>query len=263
MRHPVVAGSFYPSNPDSLLAMLNEFVSYNPDPSVIACVAPHAGYMFSGRTAGRVYSLIPQVETYVIVGPNHTGYGSAVAVSTDTWLTPLGEVEVDRDFVEALPKKIIDMDEIAHRYEHSLEVQVPFLQYINRGREFKIVPICLGLQDEETAMEVAEEIIVAKEETGKDVVVIASSDMHHYLPDEECRRLDEIVIRAILSMDVHKYYKTIYDLQASVCGYGAIAVAMIYARKYGAHAELVDYSTSGDVADKSQVVGYAGIVFRV
>ncbi len=263
MRHPVVAGSFYPSNPDSLLAMLNEFVHPNPDPSVIACVAPHAGYMYSGRTAGRVYSLIPQVETYVIVGPNHTGYGSAVAVSTDTWLTPLGEVEVDREFVDALPKRIIDLDEIAHRYEHSLEVQVPFLQFINRGRDFKIVPICLGLQDEEVAREVAEEIIIAKEETGKDIVVIASSDMHHYLPDEECRRLDEIVIRAILSMDVSKYYKTIYDLQASVCGYGAIAVAMLYAKHYNAYAELVDYSTSGDVADKSQVVGYAGIVFRV
>jgi len=263
MRHPVVAGSFYPSNPDSLLAMLSEFVRPNPDPSVIACVAPHAGYMYSGRTAGRVYSLVPQVETYVIVGPNHTGYGSAVAVSTDTWLTPLGEVEVDREFVEALPKRIIDMDEIAHRYEHSLEVQVPFLQYINRGRKFKIVPICLGLQDEDVAREVAEEIIIAKEKTGKEIVVIASSDMHHYLPDEECRRLDEIVIKAILSMDVSKYYKTIYDLQASVCGYGAIAVAMLYAKQYNAYAELVDYSTSGDVADKSQVVGYAGIVFRV
>ncbi len=262
MRHPVVAGSFYPSNPESLLAMLNEFVQYNPDPSVIACVSPHAGYMFSGRTAGRVYSLIPQVETYVIVGPNHTGYGSAVAVSTDTWLTPLGEVEVDLEFVEALPKRIIDLDEIAHRYEHSLEVQVPFLQFINRGREFKIVPICLGLQDEETAREVAEEIITAKEETGKEIVLIASSDMHHYLPDEECRRLDEVVIKAILSMDVSKYYKTIYDLQASVCGYGAIAVAMIYANHYNGYAELVDYSTSGDVADRSQVVGYAGIVFR-
>ncbi len=263
MRHPAVAGSFYPSNPDSLLAMLREFVSYNPDPSVIACVSPHAGYMYSGRTAGRVYSLIPQVETYVIVGPNHTGYGSAVAVSTDTWLTPLGEVEVDREFIDAMPKRIVDLDEIAHRYEHSLEVQIPFLQYINMGRRFKIVPICLGLQDEETAREVAEEIIVAKEETGKDVVVVASSDMHHYLPDEECRRLDEIVIRAILSMDVSRFYRTIYDLQASVCGYGAIAVAMIYAKHHNAYAELVDYSTSGDVADKSQVVGYAGIVFRV
>ena len=151
MRHPAVAGMFYPSNKESLLAMLREFVDYHPDDSIIACVSPHAGYVYSGRTAGKVYSLIPQVETYVILGPNHTGYGSPVAVSTDTWLTPLGEVEIDLDFIDAMPKKIIDLDETAHKFEHSLEVQVPFLQYINTGKKFKIVPICLGLQDEETA----------------------------------------------------------------------------------------------------------------
>ncbi len=262
MRRPAVAGMFYPSNRESLLAMLKEFVDYHPDDSVIACVSPHAGYVYSGRTAGRVYSLIPQVETYVIVGPNHTGYGSPVALSTDTWLTPLGEVEVDKEFVEAMPKKIVDLDETAHRFEHSLEVQVPFLQYINMGREFKIVPICMGMQDEETAREVAEEIITAKEETGKEIVVVASSDMHHYLPDEECRKRDRVVIEAILSMDVSKFYDTIYRMQASVCGYGPIAVAMIYAKHYGGFAELVDYSTSGDVEPMAEVVGYAGIVFR-
>ncbi|WP_457550034.1 MEMO1 family protein [Archaeoglobus sp.] len=262
MRRPAVAGMFYPSNVESLMAMLREFVDYHPDDSVIACVSPHAGYVYSGRTAGRVYSLIPQVETYVIVGPNHTGYGSPVALSTDTWLTPLGEVEVDTEFVEAMPKKIVDLDETAHRFEHSLEVQVPFLQYINMGRNFKIVPICMGMQDEETAREVAEEIITAKEETGKDVVVVASSDMHHYLPDEECRRRDKVVIEAILSMDVSKFYDVIYRMQASVCGYGPIAVAMIYSNYHKAIAELVDYSTSGDVEPMAEVVGYAGIVFR-
>ena len=119
------------------------------------------------------------------------------------------------------------------------------------------------MQDEETAREEAEVILMDERETGRTVVVIASSDMHHYLPDEECRRLDSIVIDAILSMDVKKYYETIYRLQASVCGYGCIAVAMYYSKAKGARAELVDYSTSGDVADRSQVVGYAGIVFRV
>jgi len=262
MRKPAVAGMFYPSSRESLLAMIGEFVDHHPDDSIIACISPHAGYIYSGRTAGRVYSLIPHVETYVIVGPNHTGYGSPVALSTDKWLTPLGEVEVDKEFVEALPKKIIDLDETAHRYEHSLEVQVPFLQYINSGRSFKIVPICLGMQDEETAKEVSEEIITAKEETGKDIVVIASSDMHHYLPDEECRKRDRVVIEAILSMDVSKFYDTIYRMQASVCGYGAIAVAIMYAKNYNGFAELVDYSTSGDFEPMSEVVGYAGIVFR-
>lgn len=261
MRHPIVAGSFYPANIESLLAMLREFVHPDPDPSIIACVSPHAGYIFSGRTAGKIHSLLPDVETYVLVGPNHTGYGSPVAVSMDTWKTPLGEIEVDTEFVDAMPKLVVDMDEIAHRYEHSLEVQLPFLQYIHK--DFKIVSICMGMQDEETAKEVAYEIIKAREATGREIVVIASSDMNHYLPDNVCRQQDQQVIEAILSMDVSEYYKTIYDIQASVCGYGPIAVAMNYAKYYNGHAELVDYSTSGDVANKSNVVGYAAIAFRV
>jgi len=260
MRHPRVAGSFYPRNRESLIAMLRDFTYPSKDESIVACVSPHAGYVYSGRTAGRIHSLLPDAETFVILGPNHTGYGLPVAVSTDTWLTPLGEVKVDREFVEAMPKTIVAVDEVAHRYEHSLEVQVPFLQFLHE--DFKIVPICLGMQDEETAMEVAEEILAAEKKTARRVVVIASSDMHHYLPDEECRRLDAKVIESILSMDVKKYYDTIYRLQASVCGYGCIAVAMNYAKAKGARAELVDYSTSGDVADRSSVVGYAAIAFR-
>ncbi len=261
MRHPAVAGTFYPASRESLLAMLREFTSPLKNDRVVACISPHAGYVYSGRTAGKVHSMLPDADTFVILGPNHTGVGLPVAVSTDTWLTPLGEVEVDEEFIEAMPKTVVAIDESAHRYEHSLEVQIPFLQFLHKN--FKIVPICLGLQDEETAREVAEEILEAERQTGRRVVVVASSDMHHYLPDEECRRLDEIVIRAILSMDVGRYYKTIYDLQASVCGYGCIGVAMHYAKNKGANAELVDYSTSGDVADRSAVVGYAGIIFKV
>mgnify|MGYP000023554938 CR=1 FL=1 len=261
MRHPAVAGSFYPRNPESLIAMLKEYVSPNPDPRFVACVSPHAGYMYSGRTAGKILSLTPRVDTYVILGPNHTGYGSPVAVGVDSWMTPLGVVEVDQGFVDAMPKIVVVTDDTAHRYEHSLEVQIPFLQFLHG--DIKIVPICLGLQDQETAKEVCDEIIKAEEETGKRIVVIASSDMHHYLPDDECRRLDGEVIDAIISMDISAYYRRIYDMQASVCGYGTIGVAMYYAKHKNARAELVDYSTSGDVADRSSVVGYAGIAFRV
>jgi len=262
MRYPKFAGSFYPSNPESLLAMLAEFTEKNAkDENVIAIVSPHAGYIYSGRTAGKVHSLLPDVETYVIIGPNHTGWGMPVAVSKDEWSTPLGVVESDLEFIDAMPKITVTPDETAFREEHSLEVQLPFLQYLHK--DFKIIAICMGLQDEETAKEVADEILKAAEETGKSFAVVASSDMHHYLPDEECRRLDAKVIEAILSMDVSKYYKTIYEMQASVCGYGPIAVAMIVAKNFGGKAELVHYSTSGDVADKSFVVGYAGIAFRV
>lgn len=260
MRRPTVAGTFYPSNKERLLVMLREFCNPMKDERIVACVSPHAGYIYSGRTAGRIHSLLPDVETFVILGPNHTGYGLPVAVSVDDWQTPLGTVEVDEEFVSALPKRITALDELAHRYEHSLEVQVPFLQYLHK--DFKIVPICLGLQDEETAREVAEEILEAETKTGKKIVVVASSDMHHYLPDEECRKLDRVIIDAVISMDVKRYYKKIYELQASVCGYGCIAVAMYYAKAKNCYAELVHYSTSGEVADKYSVVGYAGIAFK-
>ncbi|MFN3384372.1 MAG: MEMO1 family protein [Archaeoglobaceae archaeon] len=260
MRRPAVAGTFYPSRKENLEQMLRKFANPRKDDRIVSCVSPHAGYIYSGKTAGIVHSMLPDAETFVIVCPNHTGYGLPVAVSTDTWLTPLGKVESDLDFIKALPKKIVAEDEDAHAEEHSGEVQIPFLQFLHR--DFKIVVICLRLQDEETAKEVAQEILEAEKKTGKRTVVIASSDMHHYLSDAECRKRDKIVIDAILSMDVARYYKKIYEIDASVCGYGAIAVAMNYAIAKNAKAELVDYSTSGDVADKNFVVGYGGIVFR-
>ncbi len=262
MRYPKYAGSFYPSNPESLLGMLGDFTEMGvKSDDVIAIVSPHAGYIYSGRTAGSVHSVLKDAETYIVVGPNHTGYGMPIAVSTDEWLTPLGSVMPDMDFIDAMPKISVAPDETAFAEEHSLEVQIPFIQYLHE--DFRIVAICMGLQDEESAREVADEIIRAHEETGRSFALVASSDMHHYIPDEECRRRDEIVIEAIESMDVKKFYKTIYDLQASVCGYGPIAVAMHIAKYFGGNAELVHYSTSGDVADKSFVVGYAGIAFRV
>ncbi|MEM4472091.1 MAG: MEMO1 family protein [Archaeoglobaceae archaeon] len=260
MRKPAVAGTFYPSRKEELERMLRKFTNPRKDPRVIACISPHAGYIYSGKTAGIVHSMLPDAETFVIVCPNHTGYGLPVAVSKETWLTPLGKVESDLEFIKALPKKIIAEDEDAHIDEHSGEVQIPFLQFLHSN--FKIVVICLRLQDEDTAKDVSDEIIEAEKKTGRKIVVVASSDMHHYLPDQECRKRDKLIIDAILSMDVARYYRKIYEMDASVCGYGAIAVAMNYASKKNASAELVDYSTSGDVADKSYVVGYAGIVFR-
>ncbi|MEM2022697.1 MAG: AmmeMemoRadiSam system protein B, partial [Archaeoglobaceae archaeon] len=131
MRRPAVAGSFYPLNSKSLTEMLKKYTERRKEDSVVACVSPHAGYVYSGKTAGKVHSLLPDAETFVIIGPNHTGYGLPVAVSVDEWLTPLGKVEVDLEFVDAMPKKIVAVDELAHKYEHSLEVQLPFLQHLH------------------------------------------------------------------------------------------------------------------------------------
>src|SRR5660397_179031 len=159
MRAPAVSGQFYPRNKNDLDREISRCFEGVPadDKQVLGAVVPHAGYIYSGNTAAYVYSMLPEADTFVILGPNHTGYGSPVSVSSENWSTPLGEVGSDNEFIKALPKRIIDTDETAHKYEHSIEVQLPFLQH--RFSDFKIVPICMGMQDEETALDVGSELL--------------------------------------------------------------------------------------------------------
>ncbi len=262
MRAPAVSGQFYPRGKNDLSREISrcfEKIEIKERP-VLGAVVPHAGYIYSGQTAAHVYSVLPNADTFVLMGPNHTGHGSPVSVSSETWSTPLGEVNSDIEFIKALPKKIIDTDETAHRYEHSIEVQLPFLQY--RFRDFKIVTICMGMQDEETALEVGEEINKAVRKVNRKVVIIASSDFSHYKPDKVAREDDEYFIKSILAMDISGFYRRLFERNASVCGYGPIAAMLSASKNLGAkHATLLKYSTSGDLtADISAVVGYAGII---
>ena len=266
MRRAAVAGAFYEGERASLETQLRDCfsgVKREEKGNVLGAVVPHAGYMYSGGVAANVYARLPigDVDTFVILGPNHQGIGSLVAVSADTWATPLGEVEADRAFVDALPKRIIDMDETAHRYEHSIEVQLPFLQFL-RDKPFRLVPICMGLSDEETAREVGEDLADTIAQFDKKIVVIASSDFTHYEPDRIAREKDEYVIEAITELDVAKFYNRIYERNSSACGVGPIAAMMHAAKKLGAtQGELVKYATSGDITgDMSSVVGYGGII---
>lgn len=262
MRIPAVAGQFYPRSKNELEKEISRCFSgiHVEERDVIGAVVPHAGYVYSGNTAAYVYSVLPKADTYVLIGPNHTGCGSPVSVSTEAWNTPFGEVKSDNEFIKALPKKIIDMDETAHKYEHSLEVQLPFLQH--RFRDFNIVAICMGMQDEETAHDVGDEIAEASRKVDKKVVVIASSDFTHYSPDKIARENDRYYIDAILNFDVSGFYQRLNEREASVCGYGAIAAMLVSAKALGAKkATLLKYSTSGDTGgDYSAVVGYAGII---
>ncbi len=262
MRAPAVAGQFYPRNKNDLNDELSRCFEGTAisERDVLGAVVPHAGYMYSGSTAAHAYSSLPKVDTFVLIGPNHRGYGSPVAVSSETWSTPLGEVSSDREFIKALPKKIIDVDEKAHKHEHSIEVQLPFLQY--RFNEFSIVCICLGMQDEETAIDVGMEIAEAARKVNKKIIVLASSDFSHYEPDKKARENDGYYIRSILDMDIHGFYRKLNERSASVCGYGAIAAMLSATKSLGAKkAALLKYSTSGDVTgDLSAVVGYAGII---
>ncbi|MDY6930426.1 MAG: MEMO1 family protein [Halobacteriota archaeon] len=262
MRRPAFAGQFYSGNDSDLRRDLKGCFSdvEKSEKDVIAAVVPHAGHIYSGNVAAHVYSKLPDADTYVIIGPSHRGGGSMIAVSKDTWATPLGAVEVDHEFIEELPKSIIDTDEIAHSYEHSIEVQLPFLQYL--FDEFKIVPISLGLQDEETSKEVGKDVAETVKKLNKKIVILASSDFTHYMLDEVAREIDSYVIEPILDLNVSKFYTRVYNRNATVCGVGPIAATlyasiMLDAKK----GMLIKYATSGDVdTSMREVVGYAGII---
>ncbi len=264
MRRAAVAGAFYEGDKDRLEEQLRDCfsgISREENENIIGAVVPHAGYLYSGGVAASVYAKLPPADIFVILGVNHHGIGSPIAVSKDTWGTPLGEVEVDDAFVDALPKRIIDVDETAHRYEHSIEVQLPFLQFLF-DIKFRFVPICIGLIDKDSAREIGEDLADTIAKIGKKVVVIASSDFTHYEPDRIAREKDEYVIEAIKELDVAKFYKRVYERNVTACGVDPIAAMMYAAKKLGAkEGRVTKYATSGDViGDQSSVVGYGGII---
>lgn len=261
MRLPAVAGQFYPGSGAELEHQLDGMLHPEKELPFLGAVVPHAGYIYSGQVAAEVYSRLPKAETYVIIGPNHHGLGSPVALSRDSWRTPLGVVEPDLELADMLVGSIIDHDETAHLHEHSIEVQIPFLQ--KRFQGFKILPICMGLQDEQTALEVGQELSLAVQKLNRNCIVIASSDFTHYEPQETARKVDAKLLEAILNMDVPELYDRVYRYNATACGYGPIAVTITAAAALGAKTgKLLAYATSGDVSgDYSQVVGYAAIAF--
>ena len=230
---------------------------------IIGLICPHAGYMYSGPVAANAYYQLAtdgRPDVLVILGPNHQGIGSGVSImDRGIWRTPLGDVEVDAETCKAILQHsdIIDVDDSAHAYEHSIEVQIPFLQYIYGS--FKFVPICFLMQDLETAREVGEAL--AKALKDKNAVIIASSDMTHYEPHVRASEKDRKAINAILQLDEASFYSVLESLNVTACGYGPIASLIVASKKLDAKkAELLSYRTSGDVTgDKSAVVGYAAI----
>jgi hypothetical protein len=223
--------------------------------------------MYSGPVAAHAYYEMAQdgkPDIVVILGPNHTGYGSALATMNEGfWRTPLGDVEVDGETANAIVREscIVDVDESAHRLEHSIEVQLPFLQYVY-GSAFKIVPICFLMQDLTSAKEVGQ--AVSRALAGKNAVVIASSDMTHYQPQQIAERKDRMALEAVEAMDEAKFYSIVESYNISACGYGPIAASIAAARGLGGKkTRLLCYETSGDVVgDYSSVVGYAAVCFK-
>jgi AmmeMemoRadiSam system protein B len=270
MRYAARAGQFYDGNPDDLAKQVEACYRSPIGPgdvpqlkdgprSIIGTVCPHAGFRYSGPVAAHVFKALANdgfPDTFVIIGPNHTGMGAMVAVTAEDFSMPMGVVSVDKDLAGRLVQGIISDDLNAHRSEHSLEVQLPFIQSLSP--DSKIVPICMGLQDYKTAKEVGE--IVRKETQGKDVVIIASTDFSHYIPKDVAAIRDKLAIDRILDLDPKGLYKTVTKENISMCGYGPV-MAMLVAGQ-GSKAELLKYATSGDVEPMREVVGYAGMVVR-
>ena len=277
VRRAAVAGAFYPSVPQELRELIKASYFHRMGPrrepppdysssGVVSVVAPHAGYIYSGPVAAHAYlhvSSLRHPELVVIVAPNHYGTGSGVATFREgRWETPLGEIPVDEEAARRIVELtgIVDYDPSAHTNEHSLEVQLPFLQSIY-GETLTILPISLAFQDIETARELGEGI--AELVRGKDVVLIASSDLTHYEAAEVARSKDLRLLKKVEALDLEGFYGTLERLSVTACGYGAIASVIQASKKLGfTRGELLKYSNSGETTrDMNEVVGYASLRF--
>ncbi|HSE49623.1 MAG TPA: AmmeMemoRadiSam system protein B [Terriglobales bacterium] len=261
VRQPAVAGRFYPDDAGTLRRDIASYLKSGTKQRALGCVVPHAGYMYSGHVAGAVYAHLELPHRFIILCPNHTGMGQPLAImSRGAWATPLGEVAIDEGLAGELQRALpyLEEDEQAHRAEHALEVQLPFLQQLLP--DFRFVPICVGV-GQLAVLEALGKAIANVLADRRDVLVIASSDMNHYESDSVTREKDHKAIERILALDPAGLHETVRRERISMCGYGP-AVAMLTAtRQLGAtRAELVKYATSADVSgDRDYCVGYAGI----
>jgi AmmeMemoRadiSam system protein B len=266
IRSPVVAGQFYPGDQSSLSRTLSSLIPDVPlteKKEALAVVSPHAGYVYSGGVAGETFAMVKVPETVLILGPNHTGSGLPVAImDKGAWQMPMGEVEIDEELAAALvsDSTIIQPDDMAHRSEHSLEVQVPFLQFVQHN--LAITPIVVSHISYESCVAVGNDIATAIENYNKPVLIVASTDMTHYESRESASSKDSLALERIKNLDPQGLYDTVVGNRISMCGIMPTTVALVAALKLGAkQAELVRYTDSGETSgDTSQVVGYAGLV---
>jgi MEMO1 family protein len=271
IRQPAVAGRFYPRNAQRLREEIQTFTTaraaaepHAAEPLIpaVGCISPHAGYVYSGAIAGALYRRLELPRRYVILCPNHTGQGKALAVMSEgAWRTPLGDASVDSEVAESLKSQmpLLSEDPEAHRYEHALEVQIPFLQVLAPG--FQFVPITVGTGDFQALRALGLAVAEVLMKLGERAMVIASSDMNHYEDDSVTRAKDRRAIEQVLALDPRGLYDTVREGNISMCGYAPATVMLTAALEMGATgAELVRYATSGDVSgDRDMVVGYAGI----
>ena len=268
LRHPAVAGRFYPGDPDDLRTEAQGYLSQASSVKqvplrALGCIAPHAGYMYSGHVAGAVFARVEVPNRCIVLCPNHTGMGRALAVMSEGgWQTPLGDVPIDAELAAALKARFpaLQEDAAAHRAEHAAEVELPFL--LLRQPELRFVPIAVGTGHFEMLEQLGKalaDVVAAHEDP---ILIVASSDMNHYESDVVTRAKDHRAIERILTLDPRGLFDVVTQQDISMCGYGPAVVMLTAARGLGAKsAELVKYATSGDISgDRDMVVGYAGVV---
>ena len=264
-RRAAWGDQFYPAQPLRLRRELEKFLGAESTPQIrapIACVSPHAGYMYSGAIAGAVYARLELPDRFLVLCPNHTGRGAPLAIMPEgKWQMPLGDVPIDEKLARALMKRchLLSEDSQAHRDEHSLEVQLPFLQQLRPG--FQFVPIAVGTDAYEAMEMLGNAMAEVIQSWGPPVLIVASSDMNHFENDERTRLKDRLAIDKVLALDPRGLYDTVRREHISMCGYCPTVAALVAARKLGAsQAELVRYGTSAEASgDFDRVVGYAGM----
>jgi AmmeMemoRadiSam system protein B len=272
-RPPLVAGQFYPGTRGSLLAVLDRCIpSGVKAEKAIGLVAPHAGYLYSGATAGAAFARAVIPERVAVLAPNHTGTGEPIAVwARGAWSTPLGEIPVDEELTGALLRRCPEAtdDRTAHfvddqfsRQEHSLEVQLPFIQRLNPAA--RILPVCVGTHDKRALASLGDALAEVVRGAPGEVLIVASSDMTHFEPAAQARTKDDLAIARVRALDPEGLLATVRKHSISMCGVAPVAAMLWAAKSLGAkECELVDYSHSGMVTgDHSEVVGYAGLVVR-
>ena len=266
IRLPAVAGQFYQSSKSALKSQIEGLLGGNDKKiDAIACMLPHAGYIYSGAVAAQTVQRINIKEKVILLGPNHTGYGAQFSIMTEgIWQTPLGEVKIDTLLAKEILQhsQYLEDDTGAHLQEHSLEVELPLLQYFRP--DFKIVPIVVIADEISILKEIGKGIAFAIKESNlaDSTMIVASSDLTHYEPQAQAIKKDQEAINAILDLNEDRLMEKVQQLRLSMCGFAPVVVMLVAAKLLGAKtAKLVNYQTSGDITgDKSSVVGYAGII---
>jgi AmmeMemoRadiSam system protein B len=263
-RKPAVAGSFYPGSAAGLRKMIGEMIDARAvKVKAKAVICPHAGYMYSGSVAGAVYASVEIPDICVVLCPSHQGIRPMFALMSEgSWETPLGDIPISSNLAKALQKHsaLLEEDASAHSGEHSLEVQLPFLQYLRPS--VSLVPICVShLAAYRDLEELGRAVAAGIKETRSEALVVASTDMSHYISQERAKKKDFLAIGRILDLDPQGLFETVRREDITMCGFQPTAAALVAAKELGASkAELIKYQTSGDVTgDLSAVVGYAGI----